>query len=108
MRPQLVPCYKHKELRRGGFTLTELLIVIGIIVLMIGLAVPLLGVLTGNRSVDGAQNIIQSYLNDARMQAIGQQRDTGVLFFVSPISGRVNMAMVQASDAQSYDPVYTN
>ena len=61
----------------GAFTLTELLIVVAIIVLMIGLAVPIMGVLTGNRSVDGAQNIIQSMLNESRMQAIAQQRDTG-------------------------------
>ena len=40
-------------MRRRGFTLTEILIVIALIVLMLGLAVPAFNLVRGSRSVDG-------------------------------------------------------
>src|SRR5947209_4921771 len=45
-----------------GFTLTELLVVIGIIVLIATLAIPAFSVITGNRSVDSAQNQLQAVI----------------------------------------------
>jgi len=46
----------------AGFTLTEILIVIGLIVLVIALAVPAFNVMTGGRSVDAAMNTLSAVL----------------------------------------------
>ena len=58
--------YTHTS-RRRGFSLTEILIVIGLIVLMLALAVPTFNFLTGNRSVEGAQNTIAALIGRARV-----------------------------------------
>jgi prepilin-type N-terminal cleavage/methylation domain-containing protein len=81
-----------------GFTLTEILIVIGIIVLMIALAVPALGLLTGSRSIDRAENNVSAMLGRARADAIGVQKDVGVLFFIDPATELVTLAEVRAVD----------
>jgi prepilin-type N-terminal cleavage/methylation domain-containing protein len=83
----------HSPVSRG-FTLTEILIVIGIIVLMIALAVPALGLLTGSRSIDRAENNISAMLGRARADAIGIQRAVGVLFFIDPATNNVTLAEV--------------
>ena len=80
---------------RRGFTLTEILIVIGLIVLMIALAVPTLSFLTGSRSVEGAQNNVSAMLGRARAEAIGLQEVRGVFFFLEKSTGRVAMALVR-------------
>ena len=83
--------------RRGrpGYTLTEILIVIGLIVVMIAVAVPVLNVLSGNRSTEAAENQVTAVLNQARAQAIALQKNVGVLFYVDPASQRYTMALVQ-------------
>jgi prepilin-type N-terminal cleavage/methylation domain-containing protein len=87
-----------------AFTLIELLVVIGIIVLVVLIAIPVLNVLQGNRSIEGAQNQIQALLNEARMMAIGVQRDSGVMFYIDHSTQRVHTVLVQASDRQPGDP----
>jgi prepilin-type N-terminal cleavage/methylation domain-containing protein len=95
-------------LTHSAFTLIELLVVIGIIVIVVLLAIPVLNVLQGNNSIDSAQNQIQALLNEARMLAIGVQRDTGVLFYIDPNTKRVNTVLVQATDPQPGDSAYPN
>ncbi len=84
----------NRQFRRA-FTLTEILIVIGLIVLMIALAVPTLSFLTGSRSVEGAQNNVSAMLGRARAEAIGLQEVRGVFFFIEKSTGRVAMALVR-------------
>jgi prepilin-type N-terminal cleavage/methylation domain-containing protein len=86
---------------RRAFTLTEILIVIGLMVLLLAIAVPAFNLIRGGRSVEGAQNQISAMLGRARAQAIGLQKTTGVLFFIEPRSKQVNMAIVSEVDAPS-------
>src|SRR6266550_8077634 len=86
-----------------GFTLIELLVVLGIIVLVALLTLPVLNVLQGNRSSDAAQNQLQALINEARMNAIGLQRDSGVMFYIDPSTKRINTVLVQGTDPQTGD-----
>jgi type II secretory pathway pseudopilin PulG len=81
-----------------GFTLTELLIVIGLIILVIALAVPAFKAMTGGRSIDAAQNQLAAVLGAARAEAIGLQKVRGVFFYLDPATERVNAVLVQESD----------
>jgi type II secretory pathway pseudopilin PulG len=81
----------------AGFTLTELLIVIGLIVLIIALAVPAFNALTGGRSIDAATNTLSAMLGRVRMEAIGLQEPRGLLFYRDPATQRVGARMVRFS-----------
>ena len=80
---------------RSAFTLTEILIVIGLIVLLLALAVPAFNLISGGKSIEGATNQLSAALGRARAQAIGLQQITGVLLFVDPRTGRQSFAIVQ-------------
>src|SRR5580658_2106774 len=67
-----------------GFTLVEMLVVLGIIVLVIATAIPVFNSLTGNHSLAAAQNQIASMLATARSDAIYNRQVTGVFFFIDP------------------------
>src|SRR4030095_11845206 len=65
--PRLLPAFFYKP----AFTLIELLVTIGIIVLIIALAIPVVKVLTGNRSIEAAQNQVGALMAEARAEAMG-------------------------------------
>jgi type II secretory pathway pseudopilin PulG len=90
--------------RGRAFTLTELLIVIGIIVLIVGLAVPAFRAMTGGRSVDAAQNQLAAVLGQARAEAIGLQKMRGVLFYLDPATDRVNAVLVEDGGRPEHPP----
>lgn len=97
--------------RRGGarlgFTLTELLVVVGIMVLMITLAVPAFRVITGGRSIDAAQNQVAALLARARTDAVALQEERGLLFYLDPATGQVAAVLVRSRTdvASSPEPV---
>src|SRR5947207_1855892 len=74
-----------------AFTVTELLVVIGIIVLALALAVPALNLITGTKSTEAATNQINSLLARARDDAIGLQEMRGVMFYYDQVEDRVNV-----------------
>jgi prepilin-type N-terminal cleavage/methylation domain-containing protein len=97
--------------RRGGFTLTEILIVIGIIVLILAMAVPAFNYITGTRSQEAATNIIAAMLSRARTEAINYQRNNensrayvGVFFFVDPADNRTKLVLVAREVGSGEDP----
>lgn len=96
-RPQL-PAISRRGGGAAAFTLTEVLVVIGIIVLIAVLAVPSFRALTGGRSTEAAQNTISAVLARARTEALGLQQSRGVLFFRDLESGRIGMAMVRSDN----------
>src|SRR5258706_15510719 len=74
--------------RAGGFTLTELLVVISIIVIVLALAIPLFSILRGGRSVEAGQNVLSAVLQRAKARAIGLQERRGGFFFRDQSSRR--------------------
>ncbi|MDB5330537.1 MAG: Verru Chthon cassette protein, partial [Phycisphaerales bacterium] len=86
--------------RRRGFTLVEMLVVIGIIILFVTLAIPAISAITGTRSISAAENQISAVLARAREEAIGIQDYRGVLFYIDPREDRVVAALVRSADLQ--------
>jgi prepilin-type N-terminal cleavage/methylation domain-containing protein len=93
--------------RPGGFSLTELLVVIGIIVLAMALAVPALNLISGAKSTAQAQNLIGVLLAQARNEAIGLQQNRGVMFYLDPADQRVRAVLVQEVDPPDPPPANT-
>src|SRR3954469_6080554 len=83
---------------RRGFTLTELLVVIGVIVLMLAMAVPLFNVFSGSRSVEGGQNMVSAMLQRARARALAMQERRGVFFFEDQATRKTGMLLVKLDE----------
>lgn len=84
--------------RRGGFTLTEMLVVITIIVLVLAMSIPLFKSMSSDRSVESGQNIVSAMLQRARARAIGLQSPRGVFFFEEQSTGKTAMLLVKIDD----------
>jgi prepilin-type N-terminal cleavage/methylation domain-containing protein len=80
---------------RRGFTLTEILVVVGIIVLILAMAVPAFNFITGSRSLEAAQNNVSAMLGRARAQAIYTGQSVGVAIYDDAQTRRYTMALVQ-------------
>jgi prepilin-type N-terminal cleavage/methylation domain-containing protein len=98
---------KKSRVRCTGFTLVELLTVLGIMVVILAVAVPVFDSMTGSHSTAAAQNIIASTLATARADAIFNRQITGVFFFLDPATGRFAMAEVQADTQRNGGVTYT-
>jgi Tfp pilus assembly protein FimT len=85
----------------AAFTLVELLVAMGIIVLMLGLAMPAFRAITGGRSVEGATNQVSAMLSRARADAVGLQIPRGVAFYTDA-TGQCKMAEVGAVTFQTW------
>lgn len=102
-RPFAAGCSRPREGRsadcrlacRAGFTLTELIVVITLMVILIGLAVPTFRLLSGNRSIENASNIIGAMLARARADAVGLQEIRGVVIYEDITTGRTAAAFVE-------------
>ena len=81
-------------LRKRGFTLVEVLVVLTIIVLISLSALPAIRFITGSRSIESTQNLAGSMISRARGQALADGEPRGVFFFLDPATDRTTMALV--------------
>ncbi len=92
----------RRRASRAGFTLIEIMIAAGIIVLMIAMALPVFRLISGSRSQEGATNVIAALLGRARADAVGLHQPAGVAFLFNPSTHKSYMAEVQFRDCQYY------
>lgn len=93
--------------RAGGFTLTEILVTISVIVVILAAAVPLFRFITGTRSVDAAQGQVAAMVAQARARALNDGVYTGVIFYLDRQTDRTVMALVNrlTGAQQDLDPL---
>ena len=91
-------------LTKRAFTLVELLVVIGIIVIALALSVPAFSFLTGARSIEAGENAVAAMLGRARTEAINRSGYVGVLVFLNPKTDRTTLALVELDPANVNDP----
>jgi len=87
-----------------GFTLNEMLVVVAIIVLMIGMALPAFNAITGNRSVDAGSNVLTAAIGQTRADAIGARHRAGLYIFYDASSDRYAMAPITDNAAEGFNP----
>src|SRR4051812_28794249 len=93
-----------RRLGSAGFTLSELLIVMAIIVLVAVLALPAFNLISGNRSAESAENKISAHLASTRSEAVGLQEPRGVIFFTDQLTNRTTLAQVFFPPGQNVAP----
>lgn len=67
--------------RNGGFTLMELLVVMGIIIILTAMSLPAISKFLDGQSLQQSGRILQSAFNDARRAAITQRTKQYLVFF---------------------------
>jgi type II secretory pathway pseudopilin PulG len=95
LRPFVPSCLRASVPSSAAFTLTEMVVVIGIIILLIAAAVPAIRSLTGTRSIDAGFNTLSGLVARAREEAVGLQLVRGVFFYLDPVNNRVEAVIVQ-------------
>ena len=79
---------------RAGFTMVELLIVVGLLLLLAALTVSAVNLSINNDKVRAGARQVQSYLAGARDRAIYSKEPRGVRFLLDPTNNRTVSSMV--------------
>jgi prepilin-type N-terminal cleavage/methylation domain-containing protein len=82
-------------MRRRGYTLTEILVVIGIMVLVLGMATASFNMLTGKGSEQATENQLAATFARARNIALAESKPTGVVVAYDPADDRATAWIIQ-------------
>ena len=96
------------RLRRAGFTMVELLVVLAIMVIVAAISIPAFAALFAGNNMVQAQNQLSAAVAGARTLAIQNHTDVALIFFEEPgHTGESAYAYEQASPGQSGSPSAT-
>jgi prepilin-type N-terminal cleavage/methylation domain-containing protein len=87
---------------RSGFTLVELMIVIGLILLIAVMTAAAINTTISGDKVRGASRQVQSYLAGARDRAIYSKENRGVRFLLDPTNNRTVTSMVYIKQTEDW------
>jgi uncharacterized protein (TIGR02596 family) len=90
------PPLPHRKHRSFAFTLLELLVVLGIMAVIFGLAVPSLTGISEGRSLNDAASQLIAYLDAARQQALAQSKNVEVRIYTLPAKPPETFARIGA------------
>lgn len=100
---------------RRGFTMSEILVVMAIMVILATLAIPAMNVLSGSRSIEAGSNLATATLARARAEAIARRETIGVAIYFDQDRQRTALALVgyaqkwrEGVSYQRGDYVYTD
>jgi type II secretory pathway pseudopilin PulG len=81
-----VACNRGCRARRPAVTLTEMLVVLGVVVVALGLAIPAFSVWE-SRKIQDAINQTSGLLKSAQVKALTEHRTLGLFFYIDPDDG---------------------
>lgn len=90
--------HEHPEdrRRRAGFTLVELLVVMGVILVLVVMTLPAFRAIQKSGRLSGAINAVTNTLSNARAQAVREGRDVAVLFRFDTLRQTCSMEVLRA------------
>lgn len=91
---------RQRDGRHGGFTLLELLVAVGLMTVVLGVATPMISTIRNRYVLDGASRQIAMEISRARMQAIAQGRTVRLRLDTA------NSYVIEASeDGTNFEPI---
>jgi len=94
-----------KHNREAGFSLIELLVVVGVIMVMAAIALPNIGGYIRNYKIRGAVSQVQGELTTARSKAVMSNTNNGVLF-AAVDSNSYRFIREDAAGAERFGPLH--
>lgn len=82
--------------RRAGFTLVELLVVMGVILVLVVMTLPAFRAIQKSGRLSGAINAVTNILSNARAQAVREGRDVAVMFRFDTLRQTCSMEVLRA------------
>lgn len=82
--------------RRAGFTLVELLVVMGVILVLVVMTLPAFRAIQKSGRLSGAINAVTNTLSNARAQAVREGRDVAVMFRFDTLRQTCSMEVLRA------------
>lgn len=82
--------------RRAGFTLVELLVVMGVILVLVVMTLPAFRAIQKSGRLSGAINAVTNTLSNARAQAVREGRDVAVMFRFDTLRQVCSMEVLRA------------
>ena len=92
------------DARRRGFTLAEMLVIVGIILIVLTIALPAFTAIIGSRSQAAARNVVAASLTRARAEAIRRGVPCGVFFYVDAETRQSALAVCVIDPLGDPDP----
>ena len=92
----------HRNVRRHGLTLVELLVVVTILVMLVGVTIPLMKSVRSGSQLEAAVRKIESMMSAAKARAITNGRPAGIVFMRDSVNPSIAYEVALAESPLPY------